>query len=146
MAHNIFSDWTDVEYEKLLGYAAPAEKKTKNYARASNTAEAADSIDWKELGMVSPVSYQVTCGSDWALSAVAAVEGAYGIQTGKFVALSSQQLLDCSGKATSCQGGTIITAFDYLETSKAMAAKDYPYYAIKGDCLYDETKGTSAKV
>jgi hypothetical protein len=46
VAHNIFSDWTDAEYEQLLGFAASAEKKTKNYASTSNTSVIAESIDW----------------------------------------------------------------------------------------------------
>ncbi len=33
MAHNKFSDWSAKEYEKLLGFAQPMDKKTKNVAR-----------------------------------------------------------------------------------------------------------------
>ena len=99
--------------------------------------------------MVSLVVNQGLCGSDWALAAVGAVEGAFGVETGTFVPLSGQQLIDCSGKATSCRGGTITASLDYLKNNKAMAEKDYPYkkyFARKGDCKYDETKSTSAMV
>lgn len=40
-------------------------------------------------------------------------------------------------------------AFDYLKTNYAMSAEDYPYgesYAQRGDCLYDESKATTAMV
>ena len=57
VGHNKFSDWSDKEYEKILGFAAPAEKMTKNFApRPSNTLEIASSIDWTANGMVSEVA------------------------------------------------------------------------------------------
>lgn len=89
------------------------------------------------------------CGSDWAFSSIGSVEGAYGINTGSFVELSTKQLLDCTGSSTSCQGGTITSAFDYLKTNKAMTAADYAYeshYPEKSECLYDESKATTAQV
>ena len=33
VAHNVFSDWSQQEYEKMLGYAAPVEKKAKSVAK-----------------------------------------------------------------------------------------------------------------
>lgn len=74
----------------MLGYALPAEPQTKNVARMSNTLTVADSVDWRKDGMVSVVGDQGMCGSDWAFSAVGAVEGAYGVKTGTFVPLSIQ--------------------------------------------------------
>jgi len=134
----------------LLGYAQPAEKQAKNIVRMSNTASVASSIDWRKYGLVSDVSGQGMCGSDWAFAAIGALEGAYGVQQGKFTPLSIQQALDCTGQATSCKGGTMTQAFDYLKTAKAMTAKDYPYntgYAQRGDeCKYDEAKATSCQV
>ena len=88
VAHNKFSDWSASEFEKLLGYAQPIEKKLQEAPQPSNTFEVADSIDWREKGMVSPVGDQGLCGSDWAFTAVAAVEGAFGIQQGVFTTLS----------------------------------------------------------
>ncbi len=46
LAHNKFSDYSEKEFSKLLGYALPAEKKAKNIARMPNSANIADSIDW----------------------------------------------------------------------------------------------------
>ncbi len=149
LAHNKFSDYSEKEFSKLLGYALPAEKKAKNIARMPNSANIADSIDWTQKGMVSAVQDSGMCGSDWAFSAIGAVEGAYGVMQGEFTALSAQQLLDCTGSATSCAGGTQSQAFDYLKTAKAMSAESYPYnsgYPAKGECKYDESKATSALV
>ena len=81
VGHNKFSDWSSTEFEKLLGYAQPADKMAKDVAApASNAAVVADSIDWRQMGMVSPVAAQGMCGSDWAFAAVGAVEGAFGVQ------------------------------------------------------------------
>jgi hypothetical protein len=56
VGHNKLSDWTQGEYEKLLGYAVPMEKKTKNLEEPeSNATVVADSIDWRDYGMVDTV-------------------------------------------------------------------------------------------
>ena len=90
LAHNKFSDYSEKEFSKLLGYAQPAEKKAKNIARMPNSANIADSIDWVQKGMVSSVQDSGMCGSDWAFSAIGAVEGAYGVMQGEFTPLSVQ--------------------------------------------------------
>ena len=88
VGHNKFSDWSDREYQKLLGFAQPAEQKAKNVVAwtsdesmgySANGARVAQSIDWRENGVVSPVADQGMCGSDWAFSAIGAVEGAFAI-------------------------------------------------------------------
>ena len=45
-------------------------------------------MDWRAKGAVNPVQDQGNCGSCWAFSAVAAMESAHFIKTGKLLKLS----------------------------------------------------------
>ena len=45
VGHNKFSDWTQGEYEKLLGYAAPMDKKAKTFDAAAPVDKKAKTFD-----------------------------------------------------------------------------------------------------
>ena len=47
-----------------------------------------DAIDWRTLGAVNPVQNQGACGSCWAFSSAAAMEGAYFVKHGSLHKLS----------------------------------------------------------
>ncbi|GKB23395.1 cysteine protease XCP1-like protein, partial [Tanacetum coccineum] len=51
------------------------------------------SVDWRKKGAVAPIKNQGSCGSCWAFSTVAAVEGVNQIVTGNLTELSEQELI-----------------------------------------------------
>jgi cathepsin L len=101
--HNFLSTWTYEEKQSLLGYNGPQELEGSNFT-ALPTASA-ETVDWRQSGAVNPVKNQGQCGSCWAFSAVAAMEGHYAIRTGNLVSLAEQQLVDCDTTCYGCNGG-----------------------------------------
>lgn len=127
---NQFTDYTTNEYKKLLGYRAQDSKAFKNVLTVPRTT--ADSVDWRELGGVTPVKDQGACGSCWSFSTTGALEGGHFIATGELVSLSEQQLMDCSWKYgnLSCGGGLMDSAFNYAMSTPITLEENYPYTAM----------------
>ena len=83
---------------------------------------------------MTPIKDQAQCGSCWAFSAVAALEGAYKIATGKLVSLSEQQLVSCDTTDDGCDGGLMDRAFDWIERSGGLCTEAaYKYTSGGGD-------------
>lgn len=135
---NMFTDYTEAEYKKLLGFRAQDQKAYKNVKEIPRSN--ADSVDWRELGAVTPVKDQKACGSCWSFSTTGALEGAHFIATGELVSLSEQQLMDCSWKYgnLSCGGGLMDNAFKYAMTTPITTEDNYPYTAMfHTSCSYE---------
>jgi len=103
--------------------------------------ESNDAIDWRTKGAVNPVQDQGQCGSCWAFSSTAAMEGAHFIKTGSLLKLSEQELVDCDPQSEGCNGGLEIYAFAYLKTHGQELETDYKYTARTQTCKYAATKG-----
>jgi C1A family cysteine protease len=114
---NQFSDWTQTEMKRLLGYRAQDKKKLVRSSVLLSEENLADSLDWRTKGAVTPVKNQGQCGSCWAFSTTGAVEGAEFLATGSLTSYSEQQLVDCAGSFGNygCNGGLMDSAFQYIE-------------------------------
>jgi C1A family cysteine protease len=93
-------------------------------------------VDWRSAGAVGPVRMMGQCDGSWAFAAAAAVEGAKAIKSGQLVALSEQELIDCSGVDGNhgCSGGSVDAAFQWIARHGITAESQYPYTARDGSC------------
>ena len=92
-------------------------------------------VDWRAKGAVTPVKNEGDCDSSWAFAVTGLVEGYSTIHGGILRNLSEQQLLDCTGSGSSCNGGSPVSALERLVESGGIAATNtYPYTAREGTC------------
>ena len=95
-------------------------------------------LDWRKQGVVSRVKRQGRCGACWAIAAAGALEGALAIETGKFVEMSEQQIMDCASmhpyKSEQCEGGYISEALRYAKTTLLATRDNYPYLGFNNTC------------
>jgi len=101
-----------------------------------------DSVDWRAKGAVTPVKDQGQCGSCWAFSSTGALEGLNFLTTGKLVAFSEQQLVDCEKQDQGCNGGLMDHAFAYTAEKGIELETDYPYKAVDQRCKFAAKKAT----
>jgi len=140
---NMFSDRTHEEIKKLNGYKADIKVEGGDRTVIFDTTDMKESIDWRDLGAVTPVKDQGHCGSCWSFSTTGAMEGAHFVATGELLSISESNLVDCSWLNMGCNGGRQETAFMYAESHPLELEADYPYHADTGifACKYDKSKG-----
>ncbi|XP_056848293.1 cysteine proteinase COT44 isoform X2 [Raphanus sativus] len=140
----IFANLTNDEYRRLyLGARTePVRRITKaknvnmKYSAAVNDVEVPETVDWRQKGAVNAIKNQGTCGSCWAFSTAAAVEGVNKIVTGELISLSEQELVDCDRSYNQgCNGGLMDYAFQFIMKNGGLnTEQDYPYRGSNGKC------------
>ncbi|XP_075489291.1 cysteine proteinase COT44-like [Primulina tabacum] len=145
LTDNEFADMTNLEFKsRYLGYRSRGQRQAEDQHNCTfGDSSVPSSIDWRKFGAVTPIKNQGTCGSCWAFSAVASVEGINKIKTGKLVSLSEQELVDCDykGENEGCNGGYMEKAFEFIKNNNGITTeKNYPYEGLRGRCKIDKEK------
>jgi cathepsin L len=148
---NQFSDLSFEEFtSKFTGSShgvINGNHQKRNGVKSGSARTLPTSVDLRNTGYVGAVKNQGSCGSCWAFSAVAALEGAYYKKNGKSIILSEQNLVDCSSAYGNygCNGGMPGNAFNYVIGNKGIdTSSSYPYAGVTQSCRYNKaTIGTT---
>lgn len=139
-----FAHLTAAEFkERHTGFKPAKNRKRFPMKKVKNVKTG--SIDWRDIGGVSPVKDQGQCGSCWAFSATEAVETGYWKATGDLKILAPQQVVSCDRSDMACDGGDTFSAYEYIQEAGGIEEEsDYPYTSgdteRRGRCSVDPSE------
>jgi cathepsin F len=100
-------------------------------------------FSWRAQGGVNAVKDQGQCGSCWAFSSIANIEGVHFHESGTLYSLSESELVDCMDSDHGCNGGLpSYTDNELKEKNMGLELESaYSYKPQDRQCAYDASKG-----
>jgi len=129
LAVNQFADLTWEEFRSF--YLKRLQRNDNRAHKPRASAHSVESIDWRAKGCVNGIKDQGASGSCWAYSAIASLECANFLKTGKLPDLSEKQVAECSPSQ-----GHIDDAFEYVIKNHGVECEG----DFDGQCKADPTK------
>jgi len=134
MTVNQFADITVAEMKAThMGYSPQMANRTLSKKHLSvdsySGAPLESSLDWRTKGAVTPMKNQGQCGSCWAFSTIAGMEGAWFVAGHPLQSFSEQQLTDCEPdfQPDGCNGGLTYMALQWEKSQIVCTEASYPY-------------------
>ncbi|XP_034826450.1 cathepsin L-like proteinase isoform X1 [Maniola hyperantus] len=149
---NTFSDWTEEELDNLR-----ATRPSRDHVGSvpfphteeeveELVQELPDYYDMRIEGYITSVKNQGSCGSCWAFSTTAAVEGALARSNGgRDLDLAEQSMVDCAWGFDNmgCRGGQVEGSFKYILKHGLPTQMEYGLYLDEmGNCHRDNMTST----
>jgi len=139
--------FSDLSVEEFKGRYLNFRPSPKVFAAHQNTpirkttSPAADSVDWRNTGAITPVKDQGQCGSCWAFSTTEEVESMWYLSKKSLPVLSPQQIVSCDKVDQGCNGGDTVSAYTYVKANGLETEEAYPYKSgetgSNGACKYN---------
>ncbi|MCK4341091.1 MAG: hypothetical protein KAY37_05130 [Phycisphaerae bacterium] len=124
---------TEIPLEDLCGLVVPEGwEKDADFDPCTPTRDLPAVFDWRDLGGVTPVKSQGSCGSCWAFATVGPLECNIKIHDSVTVNLSEQWLVNCNSDGYGCDGGW--WAHDYHEWKNDPCGDDGA--VLEANCPY----------
>ncbi|CAG9810786.1 unnamed protein product [Chironomus riparius] len=102
--------------------------------------DARENVDYRDEGLVGPVAQQGYCGSCYAWSSAAVVEGQLRKCNIFKEPVSVQNMVDCPTEGCEkCKGGLPYFVFEYQKHGGILPADKYPYLDRNGTCNFSKS-------
>jgi len=87
-------------------------------------------LNWRDIGGITSVKNQGSCGSCWAFAATAEMEAFIKIYYGKETDLSEQQSVSCNPYGAGCDGGWATASYYVFQNYGAVLENCSPYVGL----------------
>ncbi len=85
-------------------------------------------MDWRNIGAVTSVHNQGSCGACWAITATETIEAVNYIATGVLKDLSETEIIICEDSCQMCDGGWPQNAYEYVQENGGLPAESSSSY------------------